>query len=153
MAQSNTVNNVGITNSAGWIVNIANTSPLVSIQNSAGWIFNQANTGGDVNVANSAGWSVFALDSAAVGAVVTAITSTVGTVVLAAAQVKRVALSIYNASTNPLYMKFGSGAKSTDFTLMMVGSAYYEIPRPIYNGQITGVWPTANGFAYITEST
>lgn len=151
-----------ILNSAGWVVAntgrtdiILNSGGLYSMQsglwtvsstilNSAGWI---------VSVANTAGSTVYALDSAATGAVVTSIVSTVGTVVLAVAQAKRVSLSVYNASTNPLFLKMGSGAKTTDFTLMMVASGYYEVARPIYNGQITGVWATANGNAYVTETT
>lgn len=133
------------TQAGGSAVVITNSNNLyVYVQNSAGWA---------VNVANSAGWAVYAIDSQATGSVVSAIASTVGTVVLAASQAKRVSLAIYNASTQPLYMKLGSGAKSTDFTLMMVASGYYELPRPIYNGQITGVWSTANGSCYVTETT
>lgn len=172
---------VSINNSAGWIVNVANTSPLVQVQNSAGWIVNVANTGGSVvvsntqtainiinsagwiinqantvgniNIINSAGWATYALDSAAVGSVVTAIASTVGTVTLAASQTKRVALSIYNASANPLFMKLGASATTASYSLMMVASGYYELPRPIYNGIVTGIWQTANGSAYISETT
>src|SRR3990167_232419 len=144
-----------ILNSGGWIV-----SASATILNSAGWIVNVANTGGVVilsggstSIINTAGWLVYAIDSAATGTATTNITSTIGTVVLAAAQVKRTNLAIYNASTQVMYMKLGSGAKSTDFTLMMVGSGYYELPRPVYNGQITGVWPTADGFAMVSETT
>lgn len=170
---------VNIINSAGWVFAQSNTAGQsfsleggsINIINSAGWVFAQSNTagqtfslqGGTINIINSAGWivaqsntagmSAFAIDSAAVGAVVSVIASTIGTVVLAPAQTKRVSLSIYNASANPLYMKHGSGAKSTDFTLMMVSSGFYEVPRPIYNGQITGVWGTADGSVYVTETT
>ena len=132
------------TRSSVLLVAQVNTSGVLAISNSAGWV---------VSVSNTAGLVVYALDSAATGAVVTSIASTIGTVVLAAAQSRRVSLSIYNNSTNPLFMKMGSGAKTTDFTLMMVGSGYYEIPQPIYNGQLTGVWATANGTVLITETT
>ena len=141
---SNTQTSINIINSAGWIMAQSNTSPLVQVQNSAGWIMAQSNT---------AGLTAFALDSAAIGSVVTAIASTVGVVTLAASQVKRVALSIYNASTNPLFMKFGASASTASYTLMMVGSGYFEMARPIYNGIVTGIWQTANGSAYITETT
>jgi len=49
---------VNVQNSAGWTVNVANTSPLVSIQNSAGWIVYVANTvagGSAVSITNSGG--------------------------------------------------------------------------------------------------
>lgn len=161
------LNSINIVNSAGWIVNVANTGGTVFIGPGTGLIGTMnvvaQGTGASTNIINTAGWvvsiantanlAIYALDSAATGAVVTSIASTIGTVVLAAAQPKRVALSIYNASANPLYMKMGSGAKTTDFTLMMVGSGYYEMARPIYNGQFTGVWGTADGNALITETT
>lgn len=169
---ANTSPLVSVQNSAGWVVNVANTANrtvivnnsgglfanqsgtwTVGISNSAGWVFNQANTGGNVNVANSAGWAVFAVDSASVGSVVTVVASTVGTVTLAASQTKRVSLSLYNASANPLFMKLGASATTASYTLMMVGSGYYELPRPIYNGIITGIWQTANGNCYVTETT
>lgn len=164
---SNTSPLVQIQNSAGWVVAVSNTSPLVSVQNSAGWVINASstilnsagwivsvsNTGGNFNITNSAGWTVFAVDSAAVGAVVTVVASTVGAATLAASNLKRVALSIYNASANPLFMKFGASASTASYTLMMVASGYYEMARPIYNGLVTGIWQTANGNAYISETT
>lgn len=64
---------MNIINSAGWIVNVANTSPLVSIQNSAGWIVSIANTvaGGDiVQISNSAGWVVSIANTVAGGDIV-----------------------------------------------------------------------------------
>lgn len=154
-AQSNT-NNMGVIlqNSGGLFAQQSGAWAVSStILNSAGWIVAVSNTQANVNITNSAGWVVFDIDSAAVGAVVTAIASTIGAVTLAASQTKRVALSIYNASTNPMFMKLGAGASTASYTLMMVGSGYYELPRPIYNGIITGIWQTANGSAYISETT
>jgi len=104
------VGSTSIVNSAGWVVSIANTQGIVvasgstNIINSAGWVVAQSNTAGmTVNVINSAGWAVFALDSAPTGTATTNIASTIGTVVLATAQVKRTNLSIYNASAQPMY--------------------------------------------------
>lgn len=115
----------------------------------------QVNTvagGSVVQITNSAGWVVYAIDSNGTGGPVTAVTSTVGTVTLAAANTRRVNLSIYNASTNPLFMKLGASATTASYTLMMVGSGYYELPRPLYNGIITGIWQTANGSALVSET-
>jgi len=182
ITQANTVNNVNIINSAGWVFNQANTggrvivnnSALYSMQsgawavsatilNSAGWVVNVANTNNIVSVANSAGWVmsqantfgmvVFIMDSGAVASAVTAVSSTVGTVTLSSAKNNRVALSIYNASANPLFMKLGAGATTASYTLMMVASGYYEMARPIYEGIVTGIWQTANGQALVTETT
>ena len=115
----------------------------------------QVNTvagGSIVQITNSAGWVVYAVDSSGSGGPVTSITSTVGTVTLATANTRRVNLSIYNASVNPLFMKLGASATTASYTLMMVASGYYELPRPVYNGIITGIWQTANGQALVSET-
>lgn len=116
------------------------------------WVQNSG-SGDTVIVTNSAGWVVYAIDSSPTSAGVNAITSTIGTVTLAAANVSRVGLSIYNQSTKPLFMKLGASATTANYTLMMVGSGYYELPRPVYNGIITGLWNSANGFALVSEET
>jgi len=51
-----------ILNSAGWIVNVANTNNNVNIINSAGWVVNVANTGGSFILRNSA---IYAMQSGA----------------------------------------------------------------------------------------
>lgn len=156
LASAVTISNSGglfAMQSGPWTMAISNTSPLVQVQNSAGWIIAQSNTVNNINVINSAGWAVLAIDSDALGSIVTAITSTVGTVTLASANTNRVALSIYNASINPLFMKLGASASTASYTLMMVGSSFYELPRPIYSGIITGIWQSANGSALVSETT
>ena len=125
----------------------------LAVFGSDGAMYVDPGTGGRVGIINSAGWIVYTIDSRPTGTAVTTIASTVGTVVLSALNVNRRTFSAYNRSVNPLFLKLGSGAKTTDFTLMMVGSGYYEMARPIYNGQFTGVWGTADGVALITETT
>ena len=150
---SNTQTAINIINSAGWVMAQSNTSPLVQVQNSAGWVIAQSNTVNNINVINSAGWVIAAIDSSPIGSVVSVVASTVGTVTLASANTRRVDLAIYNASNNPLFMRLGASATTASYTLMMVASGYYELPRPVYNGIITGIWQSANGSAYITENT
>lgn len=150
---SNTQTSINIINSAGWIFAQSNTSPLVQVQNSAGWIFAQSNTGGNVNVANSAGWIVATIESGFPVAVITTVVSTVGLVTILASNPLRRGLSIYNQSTSPFYFKLGATATTASYTLMMVGSGYYELPKPVYTGQVTGLWASANGYALVTELT
>jgi len=108
---------------------------------------------GSTSIVNSAGWVVNAIDSSFAATSSKIIVSTIGTVVLAAANAVRRTFAAYNFSANPLFLKLGSGAKVSDFTLMMVSSGYYELPAPAYTGVITGVWGTADGNAQITEGT
>ena len=172
---------VQISNSAGWVVNVANTSPLVQIQNSAGWIVNVANTGGSVVVSNtqtainiinsagwivavsntggasaitnSAGWIVYNVESGFPVVIVTTVVSTIGLVTILTNNVLRRGASIYNFSTQPFYFKLGASADTTSYTLMMVSSGYYELPKPVYTGIISGLWGSANGYALISELT
>jgi hypothetical protein len=87
----------------------------------------------------------------AASATVTQVTSSTGSVTLKAANAARIGLSIYNDSTQVLYVKFGSGASSTTYTVKMVAGSYYEAPYG-YTGIAAGIWASANGFAYVTET-
>jgi hypothetical protein len=83
---------------------------------------------------------------------VTAVTSTTtnGTT-LQAANTSRVGLYIFNDSTAILYVKLGTGATPTDWTIRLAAGGFYELPTPYYRGAVSGVWATANGFARVTE--
>jgi hypothetical protein len=62
------------------------------------------------------------------------------------------ARTVYNDSTADLYLKFGTGASTTSFTVKLPASSYYEVPGPgPYGGEITGMWSAANGAARVTE--
>jgi pyruvate dehydrogenase complex dehydrogenase (E1) component len=59
---------------------------------------------------------------------------------------------IYNDSNRSLYLKFGTTASATDFTVLLVAGAYYEVPFG-FTGRLDGIWVAANGFARLTELT
>lgn len=84
-------------------------------------------------------------------ATVSNVTSSITPVTLFSLNVGRRGATIFNDSTQTLYVKFGSGVSSSSFTVLLVAQAYYELPNPVYLGMITGVWASANGFARITE--
>jgi len=75
------------------------------------------------------------------------------TTLLLAANPNRKAVIIFNDAATPLYVKFGDGVSGSDFSVKLQGQTYYEVPQPVYNGDLTGVWdgtpPT--GFARVTE--
>lgn len=60
---------------------------------------------------------------------------------------------IYNDSTATLYVKFGSSAATSDYTVQIAPQGYFEFPAnsgTVYQGLVTGIWTAANGFAYVT---
>lgn len=79
--------------------------------------------------------------------------STTDGTTLSAANAERRGLLVYNDSTASLFLNLGSGASSTNFTIKLNPDDYYELPKPIYTGLVTGVWTSAVGFARLTELT
>lgn len=81
------------------------------------------------------------------------VTATGSATTLLAANSNRKGATIYNDSNKNLYVKLGSGASTTSFTVKMVKGAYYEVPFN-YRGIITGIWDTSpSGVARVTEVT
>ena len=81
------------------------------------------------------------------------VASSASSVTLIAANASRLAATIYNDSTQVLYVNFGASASSTAFVVKMQPDQYYELPLPAYSGAITGGWASANGFARVCEMT
>ena len=79
------------------------------------------------------------------------ISASTSAVTLMDAKLTRIAGKIFNDSTDTLYVKYGPDASPTDFTVKMVAGAYFEMPLPVYLGQVTGVWSGTNGAAQVTE--
>jgi hypothetical protein len=61
------------------------------------------------------------------------------------------ARTVFNDSTADLYVKFGATASATDFTVKIPAGGYYEVPAPVYDGLITGIWTSATGSARLTQ--
>jgi len=83
---------------------------------------------------------------------VTSVASSATVVTLKAANTLRRGCTVYNNSTQILYVKLGSSASASSFTVKMQPDDYYEVPAK-YNGIITGIWAAANGAALVTEIT
>lgn len=77
---------------------------------------------------------------------------------LIAANAARKGATIYNDSSALLYVKLGSAASTTSFSVLLAGNGggiggFYEIPFG-YTGIITGIWASdAGGSARVTELT
>lgn len=105
---------------------------------------------GEVEVTNDAGNPLPVRQFASTTATTSRVASSATTVDLLAMKPTRNQASVYNESTAVLFIKFGTGASSTDYTLPIAGGGYYELPIR-YTGIVTGVWESANGFAQMTE--
>lgn len=94
-------------------------------------------------------------------------TGTVTSVAASATSVNLLAASVYNSSGGVrrgviifndsagtggaiLYIKFGTTASTTDFTVRIAVDNYYEMPLDGYTGRIDGIWASAAGAARIT---
>lgn len=63
----------------------------------------------------------------------------------------RVHASVFNHSNASLYLKFEGVATINDFDVKLSSGSYFELPKPIYQGVVNGVWDSANGFAMILD--
>ncbi len=68
---------------------------------------------------------------------------------LLASSATRLGATIYNDSSAALYLKLGSTASTTSFTVKLLQDDYYEVPFG-YTGAIDGIWASATGNARIT---
>lgn len=78
-------------------------------------------------------------------------------VTLLAANSGRIGATITNDSSAVLYVKFGTTASTTSYTVVLAGAAaapfsYYEVPAG-YTGRMDGIWASATGNARVTEIT
>ena len=59
--------------------------------------------------------------------------------------------TVYNDSSAILYLKFGTTASTTSYTVQLAAGAYYEFPQPAFGGRVDGIWASANGAARVTS--
>lgn len=78
-----------------------------------------------------------------------AVSTTVATLLPASAG-RWSSIIITNASSSVLFIKFGFGAASSDFTVRLSANTYFEMPARAYHGAITGILDTGTGNAQVT---
>ena len=91
-----------------------------------------------------------------VPAVVSSVSAAVSDTLLLAANKFRNMASLFNNSNSVCYVKLGTGASPTSFTVRMTSNAFYELPnlpsgQGVYTGVIDGYWASANGAMLVTE--
>jgi hypothetical protein len=58
---------------------------------------------------------------------------------------------VFNDSSAILYLFYGTGATTTNYTVQIGPGGYYEFPAAsMYCGQVTAVWSSATGYARTT---
>lgn len=83
----------------------------------------------------------------------TNVASSATSVTILAANTNRKGATIYNDSTQTLYLDLSGGtASNSSYSVQVSPQGYFELPGPaVYNGLITGIWAAANGNARVTE--
>lgn len=83
---------------------------------------------------------------------VSSVAGSASSVSLLASNANRLGATIYNDSSAALYVKLGTTASTSSFTVKLAQDDYYEVPGN-YTGAIDGIWASATGNARITELT
>jgi hypothetical protein len=83
---------------------------------------------------------------------VTSVATSTTSAQLLASNASRLGATVYNDSNQNLFVKLGTTASSTSFTIRMVSQSYYEVPFG-YTGRIDAVQSAGTGNARITELT
>lgn len=98
------------------------------------------------------GWDTSGLPAQTAGtAAVTSVNDTATSTTLIAANTSAKERVIQNDSTSTLYVKFGTTASATDYTVKL---ATDDVMITQYRGRIDGIWSSdASGAAKITELT
>lgn len=105
----------------------------------------------DVKVNPSGALTVASQEDRPSAATVTSISSSASSVQILASNGSRIMAIFFNDSSATLFLKFGSTASSTSFTVKILAGGYFECPFPCYTGRIDGIWESANGSVRITE--
>ena len=87
-----------------------------------------------------------------ISSVVTSVASAGSDTQLLAVNTSRKMATFYNNSTSVAFLKLGTGASSSSFTIKLAAGSYYELPIS-YTGAIHAIWETENGDMQITELT
>jgi len=82
---------------------------------------------------------------------VTSVAGSASSVQLLASTAGRRGAYFYNDSTAIAYLKLGTTASTSSFTVALVANSFYELPYPCYTGRIDCIWASATGNMRITE--
>ena len=81
----------------------------------------------------------------------TSVTADVASTVLLVVNANRRGAYFFNDSTAQLYLALADTASLIEFTVRLNPGDMYELPLPVYTGNISGIWSTVNGTVRVTE--
>ena len=84
-------------------------------------------------------------------ATVTSVAGSATSVQLLAANGNRKGALFVNDSTSDCYLKYGTTASSSSYTVKIAAGAFYNMPTPTFTGIIECIWDSAAGNMVITE--
>jgi len=105
---------------------------------------------GSMKVTNAGTFAVQNTETRPSTATLANVTMTGSSVTVQASDTTRRNWTIYNDSGVVVYLKLGSTASATSFTVKLVNQAYYELPSPVYTGIITALG--ASGVVRVTST-
>jgi len=80
------------------------------------------------------------------------LSASVTSIILLSGNLRRAQAIIFNDSPSEMYIMLGPSASySAGFTYDMWPYSTLELPQPIYNGVVSGVWQQQTGSARVTE--
>lgn len=110
-------------------------------------------TAANVLAVNSDGSIDANINTCGTGAFTNTASTITNVVAMVANNANRKGLIIVNDGTGNLFLKFGSVASTTSYTYKVGPGAIFEMPLPVYTGNIDGIADVANGTWRITELT
>lgn len=130
-----------------WVVNFQNSS-IITINASSSIL--AVPVGSTITVFQDS--SLLAVPPKSATSSVYEVLSSISTVSILNANVSRKGATIYNNSGTPLYLKLGTAANTSVYTVLMVADAYYEMPFG-YTGVVAGITASNAGIINVTELT
>jgi hypothetical protein len=98
--------------------------------------------------------STSAVAPAPAAGAMTSVAAAVTSTTVLAANANRKGAVVFNDSSANLYLALSASAASvTAYTVKVSPATLYEVPWPVYTGQLTGIWDAAVGSARVTELT
>lgn len=105
-------------------------------------------------VSIGSGVSIIAISGTSATATLSNVSGSASSVTVLAANTGRKGAAFFNDSTSAAYLKFGSTASTSSFTVKLFPAQTFFIESdPIYTGIVTGIWDTATGAMRVTELT
>lgn len=143
------------TSAASLAVVIASDQSTVPVSLAANQSTNIAQISGNTASvgAGASGTGTLRIQNANIATATLANTSaSTSSVSLLSAQTARAGATFFNDSSAIMYLKYGTTASTTSYTVLVGPNGYYELPGPtVYAGAIDAIWSAATGTVRITS--